>query len=85
MCHIFSDQDWVGVLANAEMVFRKKNPLVYNLLKNRELRCRLCGKEFTDFFEHYAEHMRELVIDTVVMNYYITCMNHVEFIEESVE
>jgi len=80
MCQFFSDHDWMGALANAEMVFRRKNPVIYHFLKNSRLRCKLCGEEFTDFFEHYAEHMRMLAVETVVMNYYATCMSYVEVV-----
>ena len=83
MCDIFSNADWAGVLANAEMVFKKRTPLFYESLKNRRLKCQICDKEFTDFFEHFAEHMKKIVIETVVLNYYNTCLDFIEFVKEA--
>ncbi len=82
MCTIFSDADFSGVLANAEITFKHGRPVLYNFLKNRKFKCRICEREFTDFFEHFAEHMKELSIETITLWYYTVCLDYIQVIEE---
>ena len=79
---MFSDVYFAGVLANAKMVFKKKFPILYNSLENREFKCRICKRAFTNFFEHFAEHFDILAIETIVLNYYNTCLDFIEPIED---
>ncbi len=82
MCSIFTDTDFAGVLANAETTFKQRRPVLYSSLKNRKLKCRICEREFTDFFEHFAEHMKKISIETIVLWYYTTCLDYIQVIEE---